>query len=81
MIPRIKLYFSDDLGEKAVLGMDKLSLFDFQYLREKGCSNGTFWINNYVSTLDVIRKRMLNKEIDYLDPELIFDIEDIGGSN
>ena len=81
LIPRIKLYFSDDIGEKAVLGMDILSLFDFQYLREKGCSNGTFWINNYVSTLDVIRKRMLNKEIDYLDPELIFDIEDIGDSN
>lgn len=75
-IPKIKLYFSEDIGEKAVLGMDILSLFDFQYLREKGSSNGTFWINNYANTLEAIQKRMLNKEIDYLDPELIFDIED-----
>jgi hypothetical protein len=77
LIPKIKLYFSEDIGEKAVLGMDILSLFDFQYLRERGSSNGTFWINNYVSTLDALKKRMLNKDIDYLDPELILDIDDI----
>lgn len=65
------MYFSEDIGEKAVLGMDILSLFDFQYLRERGSSNGTFWINNYVSTLDVLKKRMLNKDIDYLDPSQI----------
>lgn len=77
LIPKIKLYFSEDIGEKTVLGMDILSLFDFQYLRERGSSNGTFWINNYASTLDVLKKRMLNKDIDYLDPELIFEIEDM----
>lgn len=76
IIPKIKLYFSEDIGEKAVLGMDILSLFDFQYLREKRSNNGTFWINNYANTLDVIQKRMLNKDIDYLDPELIFDVDD-----
>ncbi len=77
LIPKIKLYFSEDIGEKAVFGMDILSLFDFQYLREKGSSNGTFWINNYTSTLDALKKRMLNKDIDYLDAELILDIDDI----
>ena len=29
---RIKLFFSEDIGSKALLGMDILSLFDFQYL-------------------------------------------------
>ena len=77
VIPKLLIYFSEELGEKAVLGMDILSLFDFQYLREKHSSNGTFWINNYEQVLDSLNNRMLNKDIDYIDPVLINLIDDV----
>lgn len=73
---KIKLFFSEDIGNRALLGMDILSLFDFQYLKEKRQYYGTFWINNYVEALKEIRSRILNKDIDYIDPILIADVED-----
>ena len=57
------------------LGMDILSLFDFQYLREKHQNYGTFWINNYHEVLKELHTRKLNKGIDYIDPILIANIE------
>ena len=72
----IKLFFSEDIGNKALLGMDILSLFDFQYLKEKRQNYGTFWINNYDEALEELQARRLNKDIDYIDPILIAAVDD-----
>ncbi len=77
VIDKIKLFFSEDIGDKALLGMDILSLFDFQYLKEKGQNWGTFWINNYEEALKQLYARRLNKDVDYIDPILIANVEDI----
>lgn len=74
-LDRIKLFFSEDIGNKALLGMDILSLFDFQYLKEKRQNYGTFWINNYDEAIKELRARILNKDIDYIDPVLIADVD------
>lgn len=76
-LDRIKLFFSEDIGNKALLGMDVLSLFDFQYLKEKRQNHGTFWINNYDEALKDLQTRRLNKDIDYIDPILIAAVDDI----
>ena len=75
-LDKIKLFFSEDIGNKALLGMDILSLFDFQYLKEKRQNYGTFWINNYDEALEELQARRLNKDIDYIDPILIAAIDD-----
>ena len=75
-LDKIKLFFSEDIGNKALLGMDILSLFDFQYLKEKRQNYGTFWINNYDEALKDLQARRLNKDIDYIDPILIAAVED-----
>ncbi len=51
-IPKIKLFFSDDLKDKAILGMDILSLYDFVYRHEVNQIKGTFWLihNPYATT-------------------------------
>ena len=72
---KIKIFFSEDIGDKALLGMDLLSLFDFQYLKEKGQNWGTFWINNYEQALKELYARQLNKDMDYIDLILIADVE------
>jgi len=76
ILDKIKLFFSEDIGNKALLGMDILSLFDFQYLKEKRQNYGTFWINNYDEALKDLQVRRLNKNIDYIDPILIAAVED-----
>ncbi len=76
MLDKIKLFFSEEIGSKALLGMDILSLFDFQYLKEKRQNYGTFWINNYNEALKELQIRRLNKDIDYIDPILIANVED-----
>ena len=75
-LDKIKLFFSEDIGNKALLGMDILSLFDFQYLKEKRQNYGTFWINNYDEALKDLQPRRLNKDIDYIDPILIAAVDD-----
>ena len=75
-LDKIKLFFSEDIGNKALLGMDILSLFDFQYLKEKRQNYGTFWINNYDEALKDLQERRLNKDIDYIDPILIAVVDD-----
>lgn len=72
---KIKVYFSEDIGDKALLGMDILSLFDFQYLKEKSQTWGTFWINNHIYALNQVTKRSLNNEMGYVDPNFIADTE------
>ena len=74
-LDKIKLFFSEDIGNKALLGMDILSLFDFQYLKEKRQNYGTFWINNYDEALEELQARRLNKDIDYIDPILIAAVD------
>lgn len=74
-IPKILIWFSKDMKDKAVLGMDILSLFDFQYLRDKHSTNGTFWVNNYTPVLKKIERKIANLDIDYLDPGNIFILE------
>lgn len=76
ILDKIKLFFSEDIGNKALLGMDILSLFDFQYLKEKRQNYGTFWINNYDEALKDLQARRLNKNIDYIDPILIAAVEE-----
>lgn len=73
---KIKLFFSENIGSKALLGMDILSLFDFQYLKEKRQNYGTFWINNYDEVLKELQAKKLNKDIDYIDPILIANVDD-----
>ncbi len=67
ILDKIKLFFSEDIGSKALLGMDILSLFDFQYLKERRQNYGTFWINNYDEALKDLQTRRLNKDIDYIE--------------
>lgn len=75
IIDKIKIYFSEDIDDKALLGMDILSLFDFQYLKERSQNWGTFWINNYIDALSKITSRSLNNDMDYVDPNFIADID------
>ena len=77
VIDKIKLFFTEDIGNKALLGMDILSLFDFQYLKEKRQNYGTFWIDNYDKALKELQARNLNRDIDYIDPILIANIDEI----
>lgn len=72
IFPKIKIFFSDTLGDRAVLGMDILSLFDFQYKHEKGNMLGTFWINNWEEHMEQIDRILQKKKLDYLDTEQIF---------
>ena len=67
-LDKIKLFFSEDIGNKA--------LFDFQYLKEKRQNYGTFWINNYDEALKELQARRLNKDINYIDPILIAAVDD-----
>lgn len=70
---KIKIFFSDNI-KRSVLGMDILSLFDFQYLKEPKQIKGTFWINNYAYVLENIEKRKINVDNDYIEPMSIADI-------
>lgn len=81
IFPKIKIFFSDTLGDRAVLGMDILSLFDFQYRHEKGNMIGTFWINNYEEYLQKINNILKKKNLDYLDAEQIFLLDNFESEN
>jgi len=77
IFPKIRIFFSDELGDRAVLGMDILSLFDFQYKQEKGNMLGTFWINNWESHMEKIYGILKRKHLDYLDTEQIFLLDEV----
>lgn len=76
IIPKIKIYFSEDIDDKALLGMNIMSLFEHFYKFDKNSTNGTYRIYNYKQQLSKLEDRMLNKELDYLDPELIDSIDE-----
>ena len=50
VFPKIKLAFSEDIGNKALLGMDILSLFSFMYNRKEGelCLMDCDIVNRYI---------------------------------
>ncbi len=77
VFPKIKLAFSEDIGNKALLGMDILSLFSFMYDRKKCelCLMDCDTVNNY------IEQHCFNKESGYIDPSLIAEIDGVPGGN
>ena len=77
VIPKIKIYFSEDTEEKSLLGMDILSLFTFQYTLNNDSLNGSFWIFNYASSLRRIEEHKLNRSLEYIDPYLIASIDEV----
>lgn len=77
VIPKIKIYFAEDTEEKSLLGMDILSLFTFQYTLNNDSLNGSFWIFNYESSLRKISEHTLNKSLEYMDPFMIANIDEV----
>lgn len=75
VFPKIKLAFSEDIGSKALLGMDILSLFSFMYNRKEGelCLMDCDTVNRY------IERHCFNKELGYVDPSLIAGIDGVSG--
>lgn len=68
----VLIYISPDIKERAVLGMDLLSLFDFQYKWERNSMTGTFWINNYARRKKFIDDMMKDKKLVVLDSKQMF---------
>lgn len=75
-LPKLLVFFSEDMRNRAVLGMDILSLFDFQYKRDCGVHRGTFWVNNAEDVLDEIKYKMLSSNLEYINPGEIFVLSD-----
>lgn len=73
VIPNILIFFSESLGKKAVLGMDILSMFNFQYRIYPGKSWGHFYINDYEKTLEDINERVIRRKLGYVDPYTIME--------
>ncbi|MEZ3447620.1 MAG: retroviral-like aspartic protease family protein [Lachnospiraceae bacterium] len=71
----VQIYISPDIENRAVLGMDLLSLFDFQYQWEVNSMLGTFWINNYVTRRRFIEKMLAEKNLKILDSKQLFLLE------
>lgn len=75
IIPEIKLHFAESLGKRALLGMDILSLFNFQYIKDVGTHNGTFWLNDPEDSIKELEKYKLNNDISYIDPDTLWSLE------
>lgn len=67
---KIKLAFSEDIGNRALLGMDILSLFSFTYNRREQ----EFWLADCDTANKYVEKYCLNKELGYIDPSLIAEV-------
>ena len=74
---KLKLCFSEALGEKAVLGMDILSLFDLKY--EVSSTGGVFYLLNYQKTINRVNKFMKDNEV--LLPSSILELDDFISEN
>lgn len=71
IFPEVTISFSDDIGDKALIGMDLLTLFSFKYsLKDKLIS--LFYNQNY---LEEIYKKQMNKDTKTIMPEMIADID------
>lgn len=77
IIPKIKIFISGDIHKKAVLGMDILSLFDFHYVR-KDKTIYLCYTDHYIQDLF---SQMVNNDLNYLDPDLIADVDSIKTDN
>lgn len=75
-LPNVEIYFSKQLKEKAVLGMDILSLFDFRYQLDKKGSNGEFWINDYQDAIERITTCGFYKNNNYIQSGMILTLDD-----
>ena len=75
IFPKIELAFSEDVGNKALLGMNILSLFSFMYNRKKRelCLMDCDTVNEY------IEQHCFNKELGCVDPSLIAEIDNVSG--
>lgn len=70
-IPEIKLHFTDMLEDKCILGMDILSYFEFEYIKDSGSSHsGSIWLTNPKKNIDDIKSWTGNKDLYYIDPDL-----------
>lgn len=72
---KVEIYITDMLHRKAILGLDMLSLFSFQYLQEPNQIKGTFWINNYEQSMKRY-KDWIDKNDNCLCPRNIMVIEE-----
>lgn len=71
----VQIYISPDIENRAVLGMDLLSLLDFQYQWEVNSMLGTFWINNYIARRKFIENMLEEKNLKILDSKQLFLLE------
>lgn len=76
IFPKIQIWFSDQLKEKAVLGMDVLSLFNFKYTLDKHSSNGTFEIIDYPTTMKKLLESQSYENKGFIMPGGVFTIND-----
>lgn len=56
ILPKVKIFFSDDIQNKAVLGMDLLSLFDFNYAKR----DKTFYLHYRDGYINALFEKMTN---------------------
>ena len=77
VIPEILMFFSSDMNDRSVLGMDILSLFDFHYKKDKGSSSGTFWINNSDSVISELLDTMKKRKLEYIDASNIMMLDNV----
>lgn len=70
---KLEIFVTNDLHNKAILGMDVLSLFDFQYVQEAGQMIGSFWINNYDDAFD--RYKAFRTNVGYYSPRSILSLD------
>ena len=71
---KLKLCFSDDLGEKAVIGMDILGLFEILYLFNDEHCNGSFYLRRYRETKNLVDKYLAKSKTDILYPVTILEM-------
>lgn len=76
IFPKLQIHFSEELGKRAVLGMDMLSLFNFSYRLDNRGSNGVFAIHNYQTTMEKLLKSNLYKEYGYIRPDMVLLLDD-----
>ncbi|MBR1599614.1 MAG: retroviral-like aspartic protease family protein [Lachnospiraceae bacterium] len=74
LFDKIEIYITNMMNRKAIIGMDLLSLFDFQYLKEPNQIKGTFWINNYEESLNKCRTHREN--LGYYSPRSIMLLDE-----
>lgn len=70
VFPEIMINFSEDIGSRALIGMDLLSMFTFKY-SQKDKLISLFYEDNY---LEQLHRKQMNRSITAIMPEMIADI-------